>query len=590
MVQIYSLLLKASVEKSSPLSPAIKSQQHFDAIYAVFYAKSDLAGATFESKLALSGKRFLMLQLAAQTGISTSFSLVILVSKNVELRMRNVGNLLLLFQISSLFWCFFSLVDSSLTPLLSAFKTLCLDDQRSASVKLRKDFLDQSPSASNSKIGSWDLKTDSCSLKGVEYEPVGPVVTSAISRLTRLQSLDLSCQRDFPDSCSSKNHPALELKRPNFETFVLNWSSLLQLYLDDADISEQSTSLCEALSGALPNLRRLSWSNSVLSSPPITLQPEWEFAGSHFPIAKTEKPGHFRKPTPYRDVDLSENNFSGSLPPFHREGVINLKTLYLSSNQLNGIVFSSLFALPSPQSLDLLRNLLVGELEEFHNASSSPLTYLIIEGNNLKGPIPRSIIELPEHNVISLAYNNFTDCLGSIINLYGLNLEGNDFHSMSLNFDRGTKLLSLKLNSNSLEGKLPRSLANCSRLELLDLGNNMICDRFPSWLKKLPTLRVLVLRKNKFYGPTVDHTSDAKIFPVLQTMDLASNKFWEELFYGKIPEGIRNLKALIVLNLSRKGFTGRIPSLGSLTELESLDLSRNKLSGNSSSTDELEFS
>ncbi|XP_022760065.1 receptor like protein 30-like [Durio zibethinus] len=185
---------------------------------------------------------------------------------------------------------------------------------------------------------------------------------------------------------------------------------------------------------------------------------------------------------------------------------------------------------------------------------------------------------------------------------------------MSLNFDRGTKLRSLKLNSNNLEGKLPKSLANCSRLELLDLGNNMICDRFPSWLKKLPALRVFVLRKNKFYGPIVDHTSDAKIFPVLQTMNLASNKFSEELsiefflslratmvtnasdgsqnifFCGKIPEGIRNLKALIVLNLSRKGFMGRIPSLGSLTELESLDLSRNKLSGNSSSIDEPEFS
>ncbi|XVF08312.1 hypothetical protein REPUB_Repub06bG0215700 [Reevesia pubescens] len=74
-----------------------------------------------------------------------------------------------------------------------------------------------------------------------------------------------------------------------------------------------------------------------------------------------------------------------------------------------------------------------------------------------------------------------------------------------------------------MAGKVPKSLANCKMLEVLDLGNNQINDTFPCHLKKISSLRVLVLRANKFHGSI--HCSKKSPWSMLQIVDLASNSF-----------------------------------------------------------------
>ncbi|KAI5345033.1 hypothetical protein L3X38_012910 [Prunus dulcis] len=123
-------------------------------------------------------------------------------------------------------------------------------------------------------------------------------------------------------------------------------------------------------------------------------------------------------------------------------------------------------------------------------------------------------------------------------------------------------------------GQLPRSLANCVKLEYLVLSNNQFSDVFPIWLGTLPELKLLAMRHNGFNG-VIGQSRTNVDFPKLRILDLSYNNF-----RGKIPEFIGNLTELRSLNISNNILTGSIPSsLGKLTNLESLDLSQNKLSG-----------
>ncbi|KAM3250019.1 hypothetical protein P3L10_011789 [Capsicum annuum] len=64
----------------------------------------------------------------------------------------------------------------------------------------------------------------------------------------------------------------------------------------------------------------------------------------------------------------------------------------------------------------------------------------------------------------------------------------NLFGALPTTFSIGSALRSFNLHGNKLEGKIPLSLENCQRLEVLDLGDNLLNDAFPMWLGTLPEL------------------------------------------------------------------------------------------------------
>ncbi|WRX28308.1 Leucine-rich repeat - like 10 [Theobroma cacao] len=207
--------------------------------------------------------------------------------------------------------------------------------------------------------------------------------------------------------------------------------------------------------------------------------------------------------------------------------------------------------------------------------------------------------------------------------------------------DEGSWLRSLNLNNNQLEGSIPRSLVNCSELEVLDLGNNNLNDSFPHWLVVLSSLQILVLRSNKFHGP-VPNLRGTSFFASLKIIDLFQNEFNGHLpttffqnfkamkdiheeptsrnyigefyyhdsiiltkkgleinfdkileifttidfssnqFKGKVPDVVGELKDLLVVNFSHNSQTGQIPpSLENLNLifLSVLNLSQNNFVG-----------
>ncbi|XP_052478382.1 receptor-like protein Cf-9 homolog [Gossypium raimondii] len=437
--------------------------------------------------------------------------------------------------------------------------------------------------------------------------------------------------------------------------------SLRELYLDGVNISSPSSEWCETTSLSLPKLSVLSMSNCDLSGhfpaeffllpkmqridisgnsrlmgqlPEFPINNSLEvlslrytnFSGKlpesisnlkllrvlilsklglNFNSSSGSIPASVANLSNLMELDLSHNNFNGSIPPFHRSGVPNLASLDLSWNHLSGSIPSSLFTFSTLQTLSLGYNnfsdyqlkLDSSSIPDFGGATL--LSTLQLNDNKLEGKLPRSLANCTSLKILNLGNNTLHDTfplwLGKLPRLMVLILRANRFYGpikhlennfpaldvlditsnkffgkLSIEFFQAIhKLRSLKINGNNLEGKLPKSLANCRNLEVLDLGKNMIHDTFPYWLVKLPLLKVLILRSNRFYG-SIKFSGDGNAFPMLHILDLASNNF----------SALGSLTELESLDLSQNSLSRKIPlQLTSLTFLGVLNLSYNQLDG-----------
>ncbi|KAG6548425.1 hypothetical protein Mapa_009912 [Marchantia paleacea] len=83
---------------------------------------------------------------------------------------------------------------------------------------------------------------------------------------------------------------------------------------------------------------------------------------------------------PVSDMDLSFNNFTGSIPMEIRE-LKNLKSLDLSGNSLSGTLDSEIFKLPKLTTLKLEDNLLEGMVPDDLWSSESKLVNVALDGN-----------------------------------------------------------------------------------------------------------------------------------------------------------------------------------------------------------------
>ncbi|CAH1449272.1 unnamed protein product [Lactuca virosa] len=234
-------------------------------------------------------------------------------------------------------------------------------------------------------------------------------------------------------------------------------------------------------------------------------------------------------------LDLSRNFFEGGIPG--EIGYLSeLNQLSLSSNLLHGSIPLELGFLSKIQYLDLGSNMLVGDIPMalFCNGTSV-LEYVDISNNSISGPIP-----LTEECEIQ-------------------------------------ELRFLLVWSNKLTGRVPRALANSSKLKWLDLEVNGFEGELPfEIVKNLSNLQFVYLSYNRFSGPLEPFFSALSNSPYLQELELAGNRL-----FGKIPDVIGNLpKSLVQLQLDDNQISGEIPpDINNLLNLTLLNLSRNLLTG-----------
>ncbi|KAF2284781.1 hypothetical protein GH714_030312 [Hevea brasiliensis] len=205
-----------------------------------------------------------------------------------------------------------------------------------------------------------------------------------------------------------------------------------------------------------------------------------------------------------------------------------LEYLNLSHNLLTGFEKEpALFQWARIRILDLRSNRLHGSLPL---PPSSTFSYLISR-NKLVGEVSALLCKLSALETLDLSFNNLSGslphCLGNLsYSLSLLDLRRNNFNgSIPSTWRTGCRLRMISIGYNQLQ--VPRSLAKCSSLELIDFGNNLIIDRYPSWLRNLQDLRILILRSNGFYG--VIDKPQAKGFSNLRVIDLSHNSFTGKL-------------------------------------------------------------
>ncbi len=135
-----------------------------------------------------------------------------------------------------------------------------------------------------------------------------------------------------------------------------------------------------------------------------------------------------------------------------------------------------------------------------------------------------------------------------------------------------SNVIDLSLYYNNLDGTLPASLGNLSKVRSLQFAGNQLRGELPASFGALKQLEILYLDANQFEGQLPDALGD---LAALVELGLSQN-----YFEGEIPASFANLRELKALNLTLNLLSGEIPAaLGSLSKLELLTVGDNFLEG-----------
>ncbi len=230
-----------------------------------------------------------------------------------------------------------------------------------------------------------------------------------------------------------------------------------------------------------------------------------------------------------RDVDVSENDFQGSLPGF---GAVSLLFLSVAHNSLAG-------SFPDP-------------------CGNGYMNHLEIQGNAFTGAFP-DITCLRRLTFLDASSNSFNSLAGDGVWIA----------------DPTNKVSHVDFKSNALSGNLPSS-GICGRYtRFIDLSGNAFVGSIPESVGECTSLREL--RLGEFDGGN-DGNGDAEENERLG--DASDSESDENSFSLPSEATLAKLTRLTHLHLRGIGLTGAIPqSLFALPSLLELDLSHNRLSG-----------
>jgi len=138
--------------------------------------------------------------------------------------------------------------------------------------------------------------------------------------------------------------------------------------------------------------------------------------------------------------------------------------------------------------------------------------------------------------------------------------------------DTWTKLYALDLSQNAFSGPIPENIGSCSGLLEIRLSSNALTGTLPTGLHSLSILQELDIENNQFSGPV---TSDG----IGGLASLKKINFRRNKFTGTLPR-LELLPNLDVMWLDHNMFSGTLPVVpASLGERQELTISHNQLTG-----------
>ncbi|KAI9084593.1 hypothetical protein K1719_033581 [Acacia pycnantha] len=284
-------------------------------------------------------------------------------------------------------------------------------------------------------------------------------------------------------------------------------------------------------------------------------------------------------------MDSSEfqvNTESEALPwiPLFQLEVLTLA--YCKVNAPSGTFPSFLLYQHDLQYIDLSNNNLVGVFPNWLLLNNTKLRCLKLDRNKFTGTLefPIDANQPPQHPLITLQLsdNQIEGKLPTNIGLMFPNLEDLYVSGNALNglippsIGNMSKLIDLRLSRNKFSSKVPESLwTGCTSLAYLILSyNNLQGKLLPS--HKNSSSLVLLHLDNNFLCGTLD--LETWHLPNLWALDISNNNF-----YGMVPTFITNSSSLAWINLSRNNFAGTLSKELCKLDVAVWKLSHNKLSG-----------
>lgn len=252
-----------------------------------------------------------------------------------------------------------------------------------------------------------------------------------------------------------------------------------------------------------------------------------------------------------QSLDLSSNDFSGSIPEAV-SSLVALRALNLSRNRLESRVPSGILQCWSLISLDLSGNKLNASLPIGFGAAFPFMKLLNLAGNRILGR-DTDFAGMESIRYVNISRNLFK---GSVVGVFGGPLEVVD------------------VSRNQFQGHISQvyfsSAFDWSNLLYLDVSENEFSGKFSTGLSLALNLKHLNFAHNRFSKQAflkVDMLSS------LEYLNLSGTNL-----IGKIPSYLSHLSSLRILDLSRNDLSNRIPPI--ITKnLQVLDLSHNKLIG-----------